>query len=101
MSNETEKTDVLSDASGAPISEETVDEILRKVDAESRTRKLTPLQEKIVAVIAVAFTLFQLYTAIFGALAPAPTISVPFTTMPAVAAHVLPSAIVTVAPERT
>ena len=70
MSNETEKIDVLSEESGAPISEETVDEILKKVDAESRTRKLTPLQEKIVAVIAVAFTLFQLYTAIFGALAP-------------------------------
>ncbi|MEG1773793.1 MAG: TRAP transporter fused permease subunit, partial [Oscillospiraceae bacterium] len=40
------------------------------MDVESRTRTLTPHWEKAVKVIAVAFTCFQLYTAIFGALAP-------------------------------
>lgn len=58
------------DLSGAPMSEEEVDKILRKVDAESRTRHLSNIWEKLVVVIAVAFTLFQLYTAIFGALSP-------------------------------
>ncbi len=58
------------DLSGTPMSEEEVDKILRKVDAESRTRHLSNIWEKLVVVIAVAFTLFQLYTAIFGALSP-------------------------------
>ena len=52
------------------MSEEEVDALLRKVDAESRTRKLSPFWSKAVTVIAILFTSFQLYTAIFGALSP-------------------------------
>lgn len=52
------------------MSEEEIDSLMRKVDSESRTRHLTPFWNKAVIVIAVAFTIFQLATAIFGALSP-------------------------------
>ncbi len=44
------------------------EEILRKVDLESNYRKLTGLVGKIVAALAITFSLFQLYTAGFGLL---------------------------------
>lgn len=46
-----------------------IDEIMAKYDKESNYRKLSGLQYKIVFVIAVLFSLFQLYTAMFGVLA--------------------------------
>ena len=52
------------------LTDEQVDSILKQVDAESRTRTLSPFWEKFVKVVAISFTLFQLYTAIFGALSP-------------------------------
>ena len=52
------------------LSEEQVDTILKQVDAEARTRTLTPFWKHFVTIVAIAFTLFQLYTAIFGALSP-------------------------------
>lgn len=39
------------------MSEEEVDALLRKVDAESRTRMLSPFWSKAVTVIAILFTL--------------------------------------------
>ncbi|AOV08428.1 TRAP transporter permease [Sporosarcina ureilytica] len=48
------------------LSEEEQDEILRKYDPESNTRDLGSVFRKIVFVGLLAFSLFQLYTAIFG-----------------------------------
>lgn len=48
--------------------EKIAQEILRKVDAESDYRVLTGFAAKIVAAIAITFSLFQLYTAAFGVL---------------------------------
>jgi TRAP transporter 4TM/12TM fusion protein len=45
-----------------------LDEIIAKYDKESNYRKLTGIQSKIVTAIAIMFSLFQLYTAIFGVL---------------------------------
>jgi TRAP transporter 4TM/12TM fusion protein len=44
------------------------DEILRKYDKESDYRNLKGTTAKIVSALAITFTLFQLYTAIFGVL---------------------------------
>lgn len=48
------------------LSEEEQDEILRKYDPESNTRDLGSIFRKIVFVGLLAFSIFQLYTAIFG-----------------------------------
>ncbi|MFO7152730.1 MAG: TRAP transporter permease [Bacillota bacterium] len=48
--------------------EKIAQEILRKVDAESDYRVLTGFAAKIIAAIAITFSLFQLYTAAFGVL---------------------------------
>lgn len=48
------------------LSEEEQDEILRKYDPESNTRDLGSIFKKIVFVGLLAFSIFQLYTAIFG-----------------------------------
>lgn len=48
------------------LTDEQVDSILKQVDAESRTRTLSPFWEKFVKVVAISFTLFQLYTAILA-----------------------------------
>ncbi|MBS3995301.1 MAG: TRAP transporter fused permease subunit, partial [Alkaliphilus sp.] len=45
-----------------------LDEIISKYDKESSFRKLSGIQMKIVTAIAIVFSLFQLYTAIFGVL---------------------------------
>lgn len=68
--NHSEKAKELENDEVEQITPEQLDAILRKVDAESRTRKLTPLFSKLVTIIAVLFTVFQIYTAFFGALAP-------------------------------
>lgn len=44
------------------------DDILRKFDRESDFRVLTGISAKIVAAIAICFSLFQLYTGVFGVL---------------------------------
>lgn len=44
------------------------EEIMRKYDKESDYRNLTGLTAKFVSALAITFTLFQLYTAIFGVL---------------------------------
>jgi TRAP transporter 4TM/12TM fusion protein len=51
------------------VSEEEIQEIMKKVDKESTFRKLTGYSSRIVYIIAVGFSCFQLYTAIFGVLA--------------------------------
>lgn len=43
-----------------------IDEIISKYDKESSYRKLSGVQMRIVSVIAILFSLFQLYTAIMG-----------------------------------
>ncbi|KHF26896.1 hypothetical protein LR68_04292 [Anoxybacillus sp. BCO1] len=53
-----EKVDVLS--------AEEQQKILEKYDPESNTRKLTGVFQKVTFVGLLAFSLFQLYTAIFG-----------------------------------
>lgn len=50
------------------VQEMDLDEIIAKYDKESNHRKLAGIQMKIVSAIAIMFTLFQLYTAIFGVL---------------------------------
>lgn len=45
-----------------------VDEMMAKFDRESDFRRLTGLLSRVVAAIAIAFSLFQLYTANFGVL---------------------------------
>ena len=45
-----------------------LDEIIAKYDKESNFRKLTGVQLKIITALAIMFSLFQLYTAIFGVL---------------------------------
>ena len=44
------------------------DAVLRKYDSESNTRTLTGLMARIVSAIAIAFSIFQLYTSVFGVL---------------------------------
>ncbi len=60
--NEVEKKEALAEAS--------VDtqEILKKYDKESDYRSYTGIMAKVVAAIAITFSCFQLYTAIFGVL---------------------------------
>lgn len=50
------------------MSQEELDDFLAEIDKESAYRRLSGVQEKIVTYIAIAFTLFQLYTSIFGML---------------------------------
>ncbi len=45
-----------------------LDEIIAKYDKESNHRKLSGLQLKLISALAIIFSLFQLYTAIFGVL---------------------------------
>ena len=45
-----------------------IDEIIAKYDKESNYRKLSGLQLKLVTALAIMFSVFQLYTAIFGIL---------------------------------
>lgn len=52
------------------LSAEEIQAIVEKYDIESATRKLPVKWNKAVTVVAVLFSLFQVYTAIFGALAP-------------------------------
>lgn len=47
---------------------EELNEIIAKYDKESGYKKLTGLQLRIVSIIAISFSLFHLYTAIFGVL---------------------------------
>jgi TRAP transporter 4TM/12TM fusion protein len=51
------------------VSEDELNEILKKVDKEATFRKLSGFQHRIVFLVAVAFSLFQLYTGAFGMLA--------------------------------
>ncbi len=52
----------------AEIKEMSAQEILEKFDTESDTRHLTGFWDKIVMVICICFSCFQIYTAIFGVL---------------------------------
>ena len=45
-----------------------VDEFLAQYDKESDYRRLTGFASRIISIIAICFSLFQLYTAIFGVL---------------------------------
>ncbi|MEI3607281.1 TRAP transporter permease [Pseudogracilibacillus sp. SE30717A] len=48
------------------LSEEEQEELLKKFDAESNTRRLTGIAAGIVFVLLISFSLFQLYTGAFG-----------------------------------
>ena len=48
------------------MSEEEVEALLEKFDAEARTRKLTGIAAGVVFVVLLSFSLFQLYTGAFG-----------------------------------
>ena len=48
--------------------QKTVDAVLKKYDRESNTAHYTGLPQKIIAAIAITFSIFQLYTATFGIL---------------------------------
>jgi TRAP transporter 4TM/12TM fusion protein len=76
----TEKEKVKEELGGKPkviraedyesqVSAEEIQEIMKKVDKESTFRKLTGYSSQIVYILAVGFSCFQLYTAIFGVLA--------------------------------
>ena len=45
-----------------------LDEIMAKYDKESNYRKLSGIQLKVVTALAIMFSVFQLYTAVFGVL---------------------------------
>jgi TRAP transporter 4TM/12TM fusion protein len=51
----------------APLSEEEQQELMEKYDAEANTRKLTGILGWVVFIVLIAFSLFHLYTGIFGA----------------------------------
>ena len=48
--------------------QKTADAVLKKYDRESNTVHYTGLPQKVVAAIAITFSIFQLYTATFGIL---------------------------------
>lgn len=64
---ETQKAGAGQDA-GAAAGPVNVDEVMRKFDKEADHRNLVGFLGKVVAAIAIAFSLFQIYTAIFGVL---------------------------------
>ena len=51
------------------VSEAEIEALMKKVDKESRFRKLTGFQAQLVFWVAVCFSLFHLYTGVFGMLA--------------------------------
>ncbi len=53
-------------AEGEELSQEEQDRLMEKYDTESNTRDLTGIMAKAVFVILIAFSLFQIYTGIFG-----------------------------------
>ncbi len=57
-----------ADPNADKVSQEELEAILKKVDKESRARKLSGLSRWIVYTIGVAFSCFQVYTAAFGLL---------------------------------
>lgn len=67
MSDQDKK--MLSSQVEAEVSEAELEELMKKVDKESTFRKLQGFQYKLVFYIAVAFSVFHLYTGIFGMLA--------------------------------
>ncbi len=68
--SENEKPKVYLASEAQPgVTQEELDEILKKVDKESTARKLGGIDHWIMYTIAVAFSCFQVYTAAFGLLA--------------------------------
>ena len=68
MSDDTTKKPLAQDAD-LEVSEKEIEELMKKVDKESRFRRLEGWQQKMVFWIAVAFSSFHLYTGLFGMLA--------------------------------
>ncbi len=66
MSDEENQKVYLASEVQPEVTQEEIAEILKKVDKESISRKLTGSQHWIVYVIAVGFSCFQVYTAAFG-----------------------------------
>lgn len=66
MAKDHKKQDEVEAVEMETLTEEEQDEILRKYDPESNTRDLGSIFRKIVFFGLLAFSLFQLYTAIFG-----------------------------------
>lgn len=53
-------------AAGENLSQEEQDRLMEKYDTESNTRDLTGVIAKVVFILLIAFSLFQIYTGIFG-----------------------------------
>jgi len=70
LKEESEKQPIIIRAEDyeSEVSEEEIQEIMKKVD-KNQPPKLTGYSSQIVYILAVGFSCFQLYTAIFGALA--------------------------------
>ena len=62
------KDQIDKDKEQASEGQKLANEVLKKYDKESDTMEYQGFMKKLVAVIAIAFSLFQLYTAIFGVL---------------------------------
>ena len=68
MAQNPEEQKVLDDQEMLRKAQEDAEAVLRKYDSESNTRTLGGLMALIVSAIAITFSLFQLYTSIFGVL---------------------------------
>lgn len=68
MTQNPEEQKVLDDQEMIRKAQEDAEAVLRKYDSESNTRTLSGLMALIVSAIAITFSLFQLYTSIFGVL---------------------------------
>ena len=66
MAQNPEEQKVLDDQEMLRKAQEDAEAVLRKYDSESNTRTLSGLMALIVSAIAITFSLFQLYTSIFG-----------------------------------
>ncbi|HWQ60781.1 MAG TPA: TRAP transporter permease, partial [Negativicutes bacterium] len=69
MSDEKEKKVISADNIEQDFSQEDLEALMKKVDKESTFRKLKGYQYQFVFWLAVAWSGFQLYTALFGLLA--------------------------------
>ncbi len=68
MVQEKEDKTPLDDQEMLRKAQQEADAVLRKYDSESNTRTLTGVMARIVSAIAIAFSIFQLYTSLFGVL---------------------------------
>ena len=68
MVQEKDDKTILDDQEMLRKAQQEAEAVLRKYDSESNTRTLTGVMARIVSAIAIAFSIFQLYTSLFGVL---------------------------------